>query len=180
VTLELGIKLFTGLLTALILAYSAHTNRKSLMISKLSLEISKQNLETQKFLKQIDALNACCLRYDQLMVLRLNLESDTLSKTDSEIKKEVSGFYIRYWELQHLQFIFWERSNIEDEIMLSWMRWRHDEWVNNPTISRSGITYQEGWKNSESRFNNMEFCTFMNNVFNRGAKEAMEQVLKKR
>ncbi len=135
-------------------------------------------LNTNRVLKQMDILNSCGERYCTIVKERFDLE---------EAQREISetsarSFYQRYWEAQHQQFIFWERGYIEDAIFASWMEWRREEWISDEPLCRSvplndprSYRYRWGWEISRSKFSYTEFNVFIDTVFSKGARPALEE-----
>jgi hypothetical protein len=144
---------FSALCTVYILLLTQKTNNRALVTAR-------QNLEANILLKQMDVYNACSVRYEQI-----GAESHKLCKIRID-EKDGLAFYLRFWELQHNQFVFFQRGYIDTLIMISWMNWRKDEFLANAPLSveNSLINYQWGWKNVSERFKNTEFRNFIEEV----------------
>jgi hypothetical protein len=83
--------------------------------------------------------------------------------------------------LQHQQFIFWERGYIEDGIFASWIEWRREDWNANDPLNRAvspgdpeSYGFKWGWETARSKFSYTEFTDFMDMVFIKGARPALE------
>jgi hypothetical protein len=138
---------------------------------KLLEQSSKANrdiLDMTVTLKKMDILNTCADRYERLVKERFDLEGFDTAVPETTAK----SFYSRYWELQHNQFIFWERGYIEDAIYHSWMSWRKHEWIADRPLSRpaaggSDFRYRWGWQESCDRFSYTRYKQFMDDIFNK-------------
>jgi hypothetical protein len=148
-----ALQAISALITVYILFLTQDTNRRSL-------ETARHNLEANILLKQMDVYNACSVRYEKIVA-----ESQRLSKLDIDDKDGI-GYYLRFWELQHNQFIFFQRGYIDTRIMIAWMNWRKDEYRDNVRLSdkNSTIDYKWGWRHAADRFKNTEFTNFIEEV----------------
>jgi hypothetical protein len=148
-----ALQAISALITVYILFLTQDTNKRAL-------DTARQNLEANILLKQMDVYNACSERYE-----KIGAESLRLCKLDIDDKDGI-GFYLRFWELQHNQFIFFQRGYIDTRIMIAWMNWRKDEYRANAQLSEknSTIDYKWGWKHAADRFKNTEFTNFMEEV----------------
>lgn len=157
-----------------IIEIGRNNNETTRILNEEGIKIGKQNLAANQVLKQMDIFNACSVSYDQLIKQKLEL------KQQEPCESTATGFYERYWELQHNQFIFWQRGYIEDEIMLLWMRWRHDEMNENLPLMGNQFGPKWGWERTEGRYKkNTNFTQFMFLVFHNGAMDAMKQTAKR-
>jgi hypothetical protein len=148
-----ALQAISALITVCILFLTQDTNRRSL-------ETARQNLEANILLKQMDVYNACSFRYENIVA-----ESQRLFKLDIDDKDGI-GYYLRFWELQHNQFIFFQRGYIDTRIMIAWMNWRKDEYCDNVRLSDKNptIDYRWGWRHAADRFKNTEFTNFIEEV----------------
>ena len=156
----------SALITVYILFLTQKTNNRALATAR-------QNLEANILLKQMDVYNACSVRYEQIVA-----ESQRLCKLDID-EKDGIGFYLRFWELQHNQFIFFQRGYIDTRIMIAWMNWRKDEYRANATLSdrNTAIDYRWGWKMAAERFKNTEFTNFMEEVHSNDPAKVVRQAV---
>jgi hypothetical protein len=148
------------------------------VISNRNMKTNLELLSTNRVLKQMDILNSCGERYCNIVKERFDMEEKEREISETSAK----SFYQRYWEAQHQQFIFWERGYIEDAIFASWMEWRREEWIADGPLSRAvplndpkSYRFQWGWGVSRSKFSYTEFNVFIDTVFAKGARPALEE-----
>lgn len=117
--------------------------------------------------KKWETLMAFNETWDRLHQLRQDLEP-------KGGQRQIEVFYKRYWEFQHNQYIAWKNGHVDDGIFKAWMDQRQDDWKTEKPLGE--ISFQQAWKDEQKRkrFEDSGFTEFMETVFNRGAKQAID------
>jgi hypothetical protein len=119
------------------------------------------NLHRQWVMKQIDVRMECQRRFDSIL-------DDMSNAPDDEV--HINSLYLRFWELQLVQFNCWMEGLLRDDTYMYWMsrRYRERE-VKEPVHS---VTYPDGWQHAKKMLYDKNFITFMDLVVSGKPSEA--------
>ncbi len=111
------------------------------------------NLHRQWLMKQIDVRMECQRRFDSILEDMANAPEDHI---------HVKSLYLRYWELQLVQFNCWMEKLLRDDTYMYWMSRRFLEYHVN--LSIGGIDYREGWAYAKKMLYDKNFIKFIDLV----------------
>src|SRR4051794_721938 len=108
------------------------------------------NLHRQWVMKQIDVRMECQRRFD------LILEDMSNAKNN---RGHVKSLYLRFWELQLVQFNCWKEDLLRPDTYMYWMSRRFIEHQVNVPIH--GMDYRDGWQYAKRMLYDKNFIKFM-------------------
>lgn len=121
--------------------------------------------------KKPDVTMQCQERFDRLMAVRATLPQENASES------LFISFYRRFWELQHDQFLFWQKGLLDEDFYAIWLSERKVE-LDSATVfklhSGRSFTCRTMWEDECSgRYSGRPFERFMRLLIAEGHEAAL-------